>query len=101
MSLKIIGALVGLGYGFLAGFLKYQIIWRGANREGSEVTTKGVYIRMGCSYLADVLILLAIFLARNAIPFDYFWTLLTAAIGLSVSTRLVPMRSIAGRVKEK
>lgn len=101
MTLKIIGVLVGLAYGFLIGFLKYVFLWKKLANADEEITSAKIYKSMGISYGVDVLTLLLVFLLRKAMPFDFFWTIFAAAIGLSVSTKFVPMRNIVGQVKEK
>lgn len=101
MTLKIIGALVGIAYGFIMGLLKYLILWKKFAKADREVTTKELYSKMGISYAIDFLTLLIVFLLRKVMPFDYFWAIFGAAIGLSISTKLFSMRSLVGRVKEK
>lgn len=101
MTLIILGVLVGLAYGFLIGFLKYVFLWKKLAKANEDITSGMIYKRMGISYVVNILTLLLVFLLRKVMPFDFFWTIFAAAIGLSISTKFVPLRNIVGQVKEK
>ena len=55
---------------------------------------------MGISSLINILILAFIFISRNIVPCDFMIMLLAAAIALSLTGKLAPMKTIAEHIKE-
>lgn len=101
MQSYLIGILVGLAYGGAAGVIKYLLLWRSIAKTDKELTSGALYGRFGISYAINFVVLLVVFLLRKTMPFDFYMTILATAIGLSIAGKLVPMRSLASRVKEK
>ncbi len=101
MTAYILGVAVGLAYGAAAGVIKYLILWRGIAKSDRELTSGALYARFGASFVINFVVLLAVFLLRKIMPFDFYMTILATAIGLSISGKLVPMPGLASRVKEK
>lgn len=95
----ILAILAGLVYGGLAGYLKYLFLWRKViKNEKVSVTQSQVYTKMIISNLANVAVLLIVFLLRNTIPLDFVWVLLGAATALSLTGKLAPMKTIVEHV---
>lgn len=95
----ILAILAGLVYGGLAGYLKYLFLWRKViKNEKVSVTQSQVYTKMIISNLANVAVLLIVFLLRNTIPLDFVWVLLGAAAALSLTGKLAPMKTIVEHV---
>ncbi|MDD5823364.1 MAG: hypothetical protein PUD55_02890 [Firmicutes bacterium] len=101
MESYLIGIVAGLAFGGGAGVLKYLVLWRKIAKTDVELTTGGLYTRFGVSYVTNFIVLLVVFLLRKSLPFDFFTTILATAIGLSLAGKLVPLASLASRVKEK
>ena len=96
----VIGVLVGLAFGALAGYIKYLLLWRGLVKTEDDVDGTKLVSRMLISNLANVLILLIVFLVRNVMPFEFVSTILGTAIGLSVVIKISPERDIRKKIKE-
>lgn len=95
----ILAVLAGLIYGGLAGYIKYLFLWRKVIKdENVSVTQSQVYTKMIISNLANVAVLLIVFLLRNTIPLDFVWVLLGAAVALSLTGKLAPMKTIVEHV---
>lgn len=95
----ILAVLAGLIYGGLAGYIKYLFLWRKVIKDESvSVTQSQVYTKMIISNLANVAVLLIVFLLRNTIPLDFVWVLLGAAVALSLTGKLAPMKTIVEHV---
>ena len=93
------GALAGLVYGFLVGFIKYVCLWKSTIKSEMKITSGTLYARMGISWIANFVALLLVFLLRNLLPFSFAAVLL--AVGLSLSGKMSPMGEIVSHVKEK
>lgn len=97
----ILAILAGLIYGGLAGYLKYLFLWRKVIKdESASITQSQIYTKMIISNLANVVVLLIVFLLRDTIPLDFVWVLLAAAVALSLTGKLAPMKTIVEHVKE-
>ena len=97
----VVSALAGLAFGGLTGYIKYFVLWRKLIRNESAVlTSRQLYLKMGISSLINILILAFIFISRNIVPCDYMIMLLAAAIALSLTGKLAPMKTIAEHIKE-
>lgn len=95
----VISAVVGAGYGFAAGLLKYVLLWRKVirpNENAEEVKTAGIFIRMGLSYVINVLILLVVFLLKDILPFDFTVAIIAAATGLVISGKVFSTKRFSG-----
>ena len=95
------GALAGLVYGFLVGFIKYVCLWKSTIKSDKKITSGNLYARMVISWIANFAALLLVFLLRNLLPFSFAAVLLAAAVGLSLSGKMAPMGEIVSHVKEK
>jgi len=79
----LIGAVSGLIYGVLLGFLK-RILFLPKNTE-PEKFMKETTVYMLISMVINVVSLLAIFFLRNVLPFSFEAMLIAAAVGLSLT----------------
>lgn len=96
----LLGGIAGLVYGGIMGVIKYLILWRNIATTDVQITMGALYARFGISFAISFAVLLVVFLFRKMLPFDFFATLLATAIGLTLSSKLVPLRDLSGRVKE-
>ncbi len=92
-----IGAIAGLIFGGIAGFLKNLLIWQkymkvqASNDSGAD-SLGGLYARAFISYAVNILVLAAAFLVRNVVPFDGIALLIGTAIALAVMNKVLAMR---------
>ncbi len=91
------GAIAGLIFGGIAGFLKDLLIWqkylKAQAAENSGTNSLGeLYGRAFISYAVNILVLAAAFFMRNAVPFDGIAFLIGTAVALSVMNRVMALR---------
>ena len=87
-----LAVLVGLVWGALAALLGGLVTRRAFAKNSTSAVMVGNLLRT----LIDLTALGAIFLLRNLLPFDYTWTLIAAAVALSIGTIVISYR-IAGK----
>ena len=97
----IAGALAGAAYGSLVGYIKYSVLWGKVIKRNKEITTGGLYQRMGVSYAINVVSLLIVFLLRDTMPWNFMVVIIAAAVMLSLVGKLAPMSEIMNHVEEK
>ncbi|QHI72447.1 hypothetical protein [Aminipila terrae] len=91
----VIGAIVGILYGGLAGFLKYIFLWRKLVKETDNTIKIGaVTTRLIISYVVNAIILLVTFLVRNMIPFDFIALVVATAFTLVLAGKLFSVQKI-------
>ncbi|QAT43890.1 hypothetical protein [Aminipila luticellarii] len=96
----VIGAIVGILYGGLAGFLKYIFLWRKLVKETDNTITMGaVTTRMGISYVTNVVVLLITFLIRNRIPFDFVALIIGTAFSLALTGKIFSLQKLMEKTK--
>lgn len=95
------GAVAGLAYGFLVGYIKYAGLWKKVIKSKKELTMGALYLHMGIGYAVNVVALLFVFLLRNIMPFNFMAAIIATAVGLSLSGKLAPIGEIMEHVKEK
>lgn len=84
----VLGALAGAAFGGLAGLLKYVILWRGYLKKKSRgAADSALYGRMLIGYLVNAAVLVAVFLARKSLPFDFYAAIIAAALALSLTSK--------------
>lgn len=84
----VISAVAGAVYGFGTGVLKFILLWWRVMRpkEGDKPVTKGaLFMRIGASFVINIIILLVVFLLRNVLPLHFVTTIIAAATGLVIS----------------
>lgn len=101
MAPVVEGALAGLAYGFLVGYIKYACLWKRIIKSDKEIAMGALYLHMGIGYAINVVTLLFVFLFRNIMPFNFMAAMLATAVGLSLSGKLAPVGEIMEHVKEK
>ena len=88
----IIGALTGLAFGALIGFLKYLLLWRPLVMDKRALTAGRLTTAQAISMAVSVAVLLVIFFLRHLWPYSFEATLIAAAVALSLMGRLSPLR---------
>lgn len=98
MEFGVLSALVGGACGAVIGLLKYLFLWRkffaDAGKEEKGPQNAGVSWRYLVSMAVNAGVLLAVYLTRNTLPYDYIWFLLGLAIALSLSGRLYSIKRV-------
>jgi len=89
-----IAAAVGTAYGALAGILKYLLIWRPLLFGRRAVDQKNFGVAQIISLVANVAILLSVFLLRHWWPYHFEVTILATALALSLTGRFTQLRDI-------
>ena len=87
-----IAVMVGLVWGGLAALLGGMITRRAFRKNSTAAVMVGNLLRT----LVDLTALGLVFLLRKLLPFDYTWTLVAAAVALSIGTIVISYR-IAGK----
>ena len=97
-----LGALAGVIYGGVVGALKYILLWRKllSPKDESKISDKAVYVRMFISYAVNFATLLAVFFARNIIPFDFAAAAIGTAVALSLSGKFYSIHKVAQTIGE-
>ncbi|MCR5482219.1 MAG: hypothetical protein K6F52_05430 [Clostridia bacterium] len=88
--------LAGIIYGGGVGFLKYLLLWRRVfhPKEGTTVTSKAVVSRMIISFIVNAATLVAVYLVRNIIPFDFVAFAIATAIALSLAGKAFSIHKV-------
>ena len=82
----VIGGLAGLIYGAVFGLLKRLVFPKNTEPNGFM---KQVYLYMGVSMLINVVVLLSVYFLRHLWPYSFEATIIGAAVGLSVTGKLI------------
>ena len=86
----IYGAIAGFIYGAVVGTLKYLLVWRRmlkAAVSNDKKEQRFIVTGMMASFFINIWSLIAVYLVRNIIPFDFAATIVAAAIALSIFGR--------------
>ncbi len=98
MAQYIYGIITGATIGALAGGIKYFFLWHPLLKKQSEEDQRrrenAVLHRMGIGYVINIVTLLGIFFARDFLPFNFEATLISAAIALSIVSKLCPITKV-------
>lgn len=91
-----VGAIAGLIFGGIAGQLKNILIWqkylkKSASENNGMDSLRALYARSLISYAANVLVLAAAFLVRNAVPFDGIAFLIATAVALTIMNKVLAL----------
>ncbi len=98
----VFGAIVGLIYGGLVGFLKYLFLWKGlANDDDNTISMKTVSIRMIISFVTNFITLIITYFVRDIIPFDFTALAIGTAIALSISGKVFSIQKTLQKVEIK
>ena len=90
----LIAILAGCAYGTAAGALKYLFLWRPFINERRKFTNRNIMVSQTISIIVSVIVLLSVFFLRHLWPYSFELTILGSAIGLSIMSRLSPLRDI-------
>lgn len=101
MVLYIASAIVGLGFGFGVGYLKYLALWRKIMNTDCGISSGGLYARLGIGYAANIASLFTVFLTRNMFSFNFMITIIATGVGLSVAGKLAPIGKIVEQIREE
>ena len=88
MTAILLGALAGLAWGALCGWINILIMNKALAKNDSNAIMAANMARM----LVDLLALLAVFLLRKKLPFSGDAMLVTTAVALSVVTLIFAFR---------
>lgn len=98
----VIGAIAGAIFGGAVGAGKYFFLWRKLLNPKYEpktnFTATTIYIKMGASYIINILTLLIVFLLRDVMPFDFVAAIIATAIVLSISSRVFSINKVADNI---
>lgn len=84
----VIGAVAGLIFGGIVGALKNRFIWRAYfEREDTSGEASALYTRMIVSNMTNLVVLVAVFLLRNIVPFNGIAFLIGTAVSLTLMNR--------------
>lgn len=103
MTLEYVwGAAAGLVYGGCVGFLKYIFLWRKLlnPKDNTPIKSTAIYGRMFISYFINLAALLAVYLLRDIMPFEFVSTAIGAAVGLSISGKIFSIQKIYRKAGE-
>lgn len=90
-----LGAVAGIVYGGLVGFLKYFFLWRKLlKEENNAVNMKVVTVKMIISYAINFVTLILTYFLRNIIPFDFVAFAVGTAMALSLAGKIFSMQKI-------
>ena len=92
--------VIGLAYGFIAGYIKYAVLWKKILKTEREIFKEALYLRLGIGYAINFAVLLFVFLIRDIMPFDFAVTIISAAVAMSLSGKLAPVNRIFNYVRE-
>ncbi|MHC1721917.1 MAG: hypothetical protein AB9836_01795 [Aminipila sp.] len=91
----VLGAVVGIIYGGLAGFLKYIFLWRKLVKEtDNTIKMTAVTTRLTISYMVNAGILLITFLIRDMVPFDFVALITGTAFSLVVAGKFFSIQKL-------
>lgn len=87
----VIGAIAGLIFGGIVGFIKNRFIWGSYLRrdDSDEGEAGALYSRMLASNMINLATLVAAFFLRNIVPFDGIAFLIGTAAALALMNRLL------------
>lgn len=93
----VVGAIAGLIVGGAIGYLKNLFIWQRYLKESESAafdpgSIGGVYARAFISYSVNILTLVAVFFARNVVPFDGIAFLIGTAAALAIMNKVLAVR---------
>lgn len=107
MSIYVYGAIAGLGFGAIVGFLKYLFVWKplynkAINPQINEFGQKkdsaaSIYIHYFISMAVNILALFLVYYFRRELPFSYAAVLVGTAAALSITSRLYTFRGTKGK----
>lgn len=90
-----LGAVAGITYGGLAGFLKFFFLWRKLlKEENSTANMKIVTVKMIISYVINFVILIITYFVRNIIPFDFVAFAVGTAMALSLAGKIFSIQKV-------
>lgn len=96
-----LAGIIGLAFGVLAGLVKYFLIWkRPLKSKKQDLTLGSLYLRMGLSFLFNVLVLAIVFFTRNLVDLNFTVLILLTAVGLSLMLKLTPMKQALEKYQE-
>lgn len=78
----ILGGVIGLLWGAFWGWVNTRILKRGIEKNNNTAVMVANFVRM----LIDIVVLGAIFLLRNALPFRYDAMMVGTAVALSATS---------------
>lgn len=94
----VIGAIVGILYGGLAGLLKYIFLWKKLIAQSADnLKMEAVTARLFISYFVNALTLLIVFLIRNKIPLDFTALIIGTAFALVVSGKFFSVQKLLSK----
>lgn len=100
----VISAIAGAAYGIGIGLLKYVLLWWKIihPKEGAKPISKGgIFARMGISYALNVVILLIVFLLRDVMPLNFSVTIVAAAFGVIIASKVFSTEKFNKRLLEQ
>ncbi|QIB70599.1 hypothetical protein Ami103574_15420 [Aminipila butyrica] len=94
----VIGAIVGILYGGLAGLLKYIFLWKKLlTQQAENLKIEAVTTRLFISYFVNALVLLIVFLIRDKISLDFTALIIGTAFALVVSGKFFSVQKVMER----
>lgn len=102
MTVYIISIAAGVIYGIVVGLLKYTLLWRKMLKASAESSfkTSAVTTRMIISYIVNIAALLLVYFIRNILPTDFTFTIIAAAIGISISGKFYSIHKVYNKVSD-
>lgn len=107
MSIYIYGAIAGLAFGAVVGFLKYLFVWKPLYRKAANPlinesgqkrdSAASIYIHYFISMAVNILALFLVYYFREELPFSYAAALVGTAAALSITSRLYTFRGTKGK----
>lgn len=90
----VIAAIAGLAFGAGGGLIKYLLLWRPLLTNKKDFNQKRLITIQIFSMLINIAILIGVFLLRKIWPYPFEITIISTAIGLSIISRLSPLKDI-------